>query len=78
MYACLTDLLEVNALPRAIGPGDESHAAAVGDVGVIRDEVLHRVLLRGAYRIMGLRRVLVHVQVWRNVFIKTCWEASRI
>lgn len=43
---CLSsDLLEVHAFPRAVRSRDEGHAAAVGDVGVVRDETLDRELL---------------------------------
>lgn len=41
----MSDLLEVHAFPRAVRPRDERHAAAVSDVGVVRDETVDRELL---------------------------------
>ncbi len=43
--ALQTDLFEVHALARAVRPRDEGYAAAVGDVGVVRDETVDGELL---------------------------------
>lgn len=41
----LAHLFEIHTLSGTVCSGDERHAATVGDVGVIRDEVVHRELL---------------------------------
>lgn len=44
-YSLMSDLLQVHAFPRAVRPSDKGHAAAVSDVGVIRDETFNREFL---------------------------------